>query len=68
MKYSIHLPRWVVMSAAAGALTMLSACADDKMEVAAEAPADTAVGSVQTFDIGTADAAQVGNALSRMVV
>lgn len=65
MKPSIHLPRWVVMSAAAGALTMLSACADDKMEVAAEAPADTAVGSVQTFDIGTADASQVGNALSR---
>ncbi len=66
MKLSIHAPKWATVAMAVGALSLLSACANGKDEVALAPPADdTSVASVQTFDIGTADTAQVGNALFR---
>lgn len=66
MKLSIHAPKWATVAMTVGALTLLSACANDKGEVAvAPPPDDTSVASVQTFDIGTADTDQVGNALFR---
>lgn len=64
MTSRLRLPARLLALTAVGSMTVLAACSSTPEEAAAPPPPpETSVANVQTFDLGTADPVQVGDAL-----